>query len=109
MRLWLVLVILSLAVDASEQWKEKVLYSFQGGSDGTYPAGGAVFDQAGSLYGATGLTCRSANYSQVAVLLDSSNNSLEDVRLMGFDDGTRIGSLATAQSNVSSSPEVDPI
>jgi uncharacterized repeat protein (TIGR03803 family) len=53
-RLWLVSVILSLAVDASEQWKEKVLYSFQGGSDGTYPAGGVVFDQAGSLYGATG-------------------------------------------------------
>ena len=35
-------------------WKEKVLYSFQGGSDGTYPAGGVVFDQAGNLYGATG-------------------------------------------------------
>ena len=35
-------------------WKEKVLYSFQGGSDGTYPAGGVVFDQLGNLYGATG-------------------------------------------------------
>ena len=35
-------------------WKDKVLYSFQGGSDGTYPAGGVVFDQAGNLYGATG-------------------------------------------------------
>src|SRR5271169_4633852 len=42
----------SSAVAAS--WKEKVLYSFQGGSDGTYPAGGVVFDQAGNLYGATG-------------------------------------------------------
>jgi len=34
--------------------KEKVVYSFQGGNDGTYPAGGVVFDQTGNLYGATG-------------------------------------------------------
>jgi hypothetical protein len=40
------------AVSASATWKEKVLYSFQGGSDGYSPAGGVVFDQAGNLYGA---------------------------------------------------------
>jgi hypothetical protein len=35
-------------------WKEKVLYSFQGGmNDGSGPAGGVVFDQQGNLYGAT--------------------------------------------------------
>jgi len=42
------------------RWKEKVLYSFQGGSDGALPAGGVVFDKAGNLYGATsdgGSTC----------------------------------------------------
>ena|SRR5271165_4606257 len=39
---------------ASAEGKEKVLYSFQGGtSDGEYPAGGVVFDKAGNLYGAT--------------------------------------------------------
>ena len=39
---------------APAQVKEKVLYSFQGGtSDGEYPAGGVVFDKAGNLYGAT--------------------------------------------------------
>jgi hypothetical protein len=54
----------------------------------------------GGTHGVHGLTCKSANYSPVAVFLDSSNNSLEDVRIMGFDDGIRIGSLATAQSNV---------
>jgi hypothetical protein len=37
---------------ASATWKEKVLYSFQGGSDGSTPAGGVVFDAAGNLYGA---------------------------------------------------------
>lgn len=34
-------------------WTEQVLYSFQGGSDGSYPTGGLVFDQSGNLYGST--------------------------------------------------------
>ena len=39
---------------SAAEWKEKVLYSFQGGStDGALPAGGVVFDAAGNLYGAT--------------------------------------------------------
>ncbi len=39
---------------ASAQWKEKVLYSFQGGADsGSVPVGGLVFDKQGNLYGAT--------------------------------------------------------
>jgi hypothetical protein len=39
---------------ASAEWKEKVLYSFQGGTnDGFVPAGGVVFDKQGNLYGAT--------------------------------------------------------
>jgi len=43
-----------MAVHASAEWKEKVLYSFQGGTnDGASPAGGVVFDAAGNLYGAT--------------------------------------------------------
>jgi hypothetical protein len=45
---------LLLASSASAEWKEKVLYSFQGGNnDGAVPAGGVVFDEAGNLYGAT--------------------------------------------------------
>ena len=48
-----VVVILSLTIHASAQWKEKVLYSFQGSPDGSVPAGGVVFDKAGNLYGAT--------------------------------------------------------
>lgn len=35
-------------------WTEKVLYSFQGSSDGCNPDGGVIFDQAGNLYGSTG-------------------------------------------------------
>jgi uncharacterized repeat protein (TIGR03803 family) len=52
-RPWLVLVILSLASAASAEWKEKVLYSFQGLPDGSSPVGAVVFDKAGNLYGAT--------------------------------------------------------
>jgi len=50
----LLAVALTLAVPASAEWKEKVLYSFQGGTnDGSVPAGGVVFDSQGNLYGAT--------------------------------------------------------
>jgi len=41
---------------ASGAWavsKYRVLYSFQGGSDGADPSGGLTFDVAGNLYGAT--------------------------------------------------------
>jgi uncharacterized repeat protein (TIGR03803 family) len=39
---------------SSGVWTEKVLYSFQGGSDGAEPAAGLVFDNEGALYGTTG-------------------------------------------------------
>jgi len=34
-------------------WTEKVLYSFQGGNDGSLPTAGVILDQAGDLYGST--------------------------------------------------------
>ena len=46
-------VALTLVIPASAEWKEQVLYSFQGGTDGATPAGGVVFDKQGDLYGAT--------------------------------------------------------
>ena len=50
----LALLVCILALPASAEWKEKVLYSFQGlPNDGAYPTGGVVFDKAGNLYGAT--------------------------------------------------------
>lgn len=42
-----------LATQASAQWQENVLYSFQGGTDGQYPIGRTVFDATGNLYGVT--------------------------------------------------------
>src|SRR6202451_4897546 len=50
----IVVALVMVASSASAEWKEKVLYSFQGlPNDGSYPAGGVVLDHAGNLYGAT--------------------------------------------------------
>ncbi len=50
---WLA-IILATASIASAEWKEKVLYSFEGDpDDGTGPAAGVAFDKAGNLYGTT--------------------------------------------------------
>jgi hypothetical protein len=49
----LCVLVLAFVPSASAEWKEKVLYSFQGGADGSTPAGGVVFDKKGNLYGAT--------------------------------------------------------
>ena len=52
----LLVVFLAFAFAASPtsaERKEKVLYSFQGGTDGATPVGSVVFDKAGNLYGAT--------------------------------------------------------
>ena len=50
----LAIIILFLSIHASAEWKEQVLYSFQGGTDGAQPYAGVVFDKAGNLYGTTG-------------------------------------------------------
>ncbi len=34
-------------------WTEQVIYSFQGGSDGSFPTAGLIVDQAGNVYGST--------------------------------------------------------
>ncbi len=48
-----VAMVCCLASAASAEWKEQVLYSFLGGTDGAVPIGGIVRDKAGNLYGAT--------------------------------------------------------
>jgi hypothetical protein len=51
--LGLLVAIFASSAPASAEWKEKVLYSFQGTPDGLYPIGALAFDKAGNLYGAT--------------------------------------------------------
>jgi hypothetical protein len=43
----------SLTSPAYGRWNEQVIDSFRGGTDGSVPTGGVVFDKAGNLYGTT--------------------------------------------------------
>jgi hypothetical protein len=46
-------------------------------------------------------SCKSeTNDATAGILLDSSNNTVEDVRLIGFYDGIRVGANSNAKSNV---------
>ncbi len=55
----------------------------------------------GGTKGIHGLMCKSeTNDAPAAVLLDDSNNSIEDVKVVGFHDGVLVGSNAAAQNNV---------
>ena len=45
--------VFELTPNSKGGWKEKVLYSFSGGTDGLLPRAGLTFDQAGNLYGTT--------------------------------------------------------
>jgi hypothetical protein len=55
----------------------------------------------GGTRGLHGLSCISESHdASAAVLLDSSNNSIEDVQIQGFYDGVLVGSNGAAQSNV---------
>jgi uncharacterized repeat protein (TIGR03803 family) len=40
-------------IPAGLTWTERILYTFQGTSDGEYPYSGLIFDPAGNLYGTT--------------------------------------------------------
>ena len=59
---WLLLLVLALGASASAQWKESVLYAFQGGSDGYGPtdSGNLIVDREGNVYGtaAGGGSCK---------------------------------------------------
>jgi uncharacterized repeat protein (TIGR03803 family) len=46
-------VVFELLPASSGNWKERVLYAFQSGSDGAFPEAGVVFDRKGNLYGTT--------------------------------------------------------
>jgi hypothetical protein len=76
-----------------------------GGYSGTSATVCASIDNVnGALLGTRGihgLSCTSeTNDPPAAVLLDASNNSIEDVRIVGFYDGVLVGAHAVAQSNV---------
>jgi uncharacterized repeat protein (TIGR03803 family) len=73
----------------SDGWKEEVLYSFTGGSDGGNPEAGVIFDPAGNLYGTTGLGgtgCQSTGCGTVFELKHNKDGWKEEV-LYDFTGG----------------------
>ncbi len=85
----------ALTSSASAEWKEKVLYSFQGGTDGSTHAGGVVFDAVGNLYGATtdgGSSCPSPGCGTVFQLAPpaTKGGAWTETILFGFsgNDGS---------------------
>jgi len=67
---------------------------------GTSTSCAQILSVFGGTRGIHGLTCiGEQSNGNNAVLLDSSNNSLEDVRVIGFDNGIIVGSQYPARSN----------
>jgi len=46
-------LVFELSPTSGGKWKETVIHQFAGGSDGMYPSGGLISDEAGNLYGTT--------------------------------------------------------
>jgi hypothetical protein len=73
-----------------------------GGGNGTTLTHCLNINGTTGIKGVHGLNCvsRGITPAPAGILLDASSNSIEDVRIVGFDDGIRIGSVAIAESNV---------
>ena len=76
---------------AGGKWRETVLYSFTGGSDGKNPYGGVILDSKGDLYGTTaaggsGGTC-SGDGCGVVFLLSKSGKSWVETVMYNFTGG----------------------
>jgi hypothetical protein len=79
---------------ASPPSKEKVIYSFQGGTDGTSPLSDLILDSAGNLYGTTGTggsgkACGNSGCGTVFELMRTQGGWKEQVlyRFAGDSDG----------------------
>lgn len=68
------------------QWRENVIYSFTGGSDGAHPSAGVILDNAGRIYGTT-TQCNPVGYGTVFQLTRSDSGWTEKT-LYAFQNGS---------------------
>jgi uncharacterized repeat protein (TIGR03803 family) len=71
-------------------WREQVLYSFKGGTDGSGSIGNVVIDKAGAIYGTTsagGASCNCGVIFKVAHLFDGGWKETVRYRFKGAPDG----------------------
>jgi len=66
-------------------WTEKTLYSFKGGSDGSYPYAGVVLDAAGNIYGTTGYGGQSGYGSVFELVAPVGKGSYQEKVLWSFN------------------------
>jgi len=78
------------------KWKEELLYTFQGGSDGDGPLGTLVFDEAGNLYGTTSGGGASGNGTVFKLAPNSGGKWSESIlySFRGSANGDGVGPLA---------------
>lgn len=84
--------VFKLSPVAGGKWKETVLYSFTGGSDGKNPYGGVTLDSKGDLYGTTasggsGGTCSGDGCGVVFLLSKTSKNKWVETVMYNFTGG----------------------
>jgi uncharacterized repeat protein (TIGR03803 family) len=87
-------ITLLLVAGASAASKEKVIYSFQGGSDGSNPWSDLVADAAGNLYGTTTAGGTGCNCGTVFELMRTKDGWKEQV-LYSFTEGSDGGEPQT--------------
>lgn len=77
---------------ANDRWKERVIYRFAGGNDGSYPSGGLVADKDGNLYGMTdnggGTGCYSGYGCGTVFQLKHSSSGWKENVLHKFTGGS---------------------
>jgi hypothetical protein len=71
-------------------------------SDSSTSTSGVCLQIAGSTLGVRGLTCISSDTSSTgsAVVIDGSNNTIEDVYVQGFYDGIKVGSNSISADDI---------
>jgi hypothetical protein len=74
--------------------------NYDTGTSGAFASTCATINGLSGTKGIHGLTCTSTPDSSHAILLDSSNNTLRDIRIVGFFDGILVGSQNAAHSNI---------
>jgi uncharacterized repeat protein (TIGR03803 family) len=89
--------VFELSPIAGGAWTENVLYSFEGGGDGSYPEAGLIFDKNGNLYGTTsvggGSGCASYGGSGCGTAFELSPDGGGDGRSFRFIS-SRVGAMA---------------
>ena len=78
--------VFQLSPKAGGGWTEQILYSFQGGADGSDPSSGLIADSAGNLYGETG--GGGSNFFGTVYKLTRSGSNWIKSTLFSFLDAT---------------------